>query len=124
MRAPLMETQQHGSIRITNLTKVIMARRRFGLPKERLVPFEADRNVFDADDRPCALHCVSGIGITDNQTLPDSLIRKAFESNLVIAISVFLRSKCYQSYRAAGFYANDPKETNATVSYGAVQRFL
>ena len=58
MRAPLVETQQDGSIRIADLTKVVMARSRFGLPKERLVPFEADRNVSDADDRPCALHCV------------------------------------------------------------------
>jgi len=56
VRAPLVETQQDGSIRIENLTKVVMARSRFGLPKERLVPFEAERNVSDADDCPCALH--------------------------------------------------------------------
>jgi hypothetical protein len=65
MRAPLMETQQDGSIRITDLTKVVMARSRFRLSKERLVLFEADRNVSDADDRPCALHCVSAVALTD-----------------------------------------------------------
>ena len=57
MRAPLMETQQHGSIRVKDLTPVIMGRTRFGLPKEQLVPFAADRNVSDADNGPCALHC-------------------------------------------------------------------
>ena len=41
MRAPLVEAEQHGSIRIQDLTKVVMARRRLGLAEERLVPFEA-----------------------------------------------------------------------------------
>ena len=53
MRAPLVEAEQHGSIRIQDLTKVVMARRRLGLAEERLVPFEAARNVTYADDRPC-----------------------------------------------------------------------
>ena len=76
VRAPLVETQQHGSIQVADLTPVVMTRSRFGLPKERLVPFEAAWNVSDADDRPYALHCVSGIGLTDNeQALPNSLIR-------------------------------------------------
>jgi hypothetical protein len=54
-----METQQHGSIRVADLTPVVMTRSRFGLPEERLLPFEAERNVSDADDCPCALHYVS-----------------------------------------------------------------
>ena len=83
VRAPLVKTQQDGSIRITDLTKVVMARSRFGLPKERLVPSETARNVSDADDRPCALHCVSGVALTDfEQRRPDSLVREAFKSNL------------------------------------------
>jgi len=52
VRAPLVKAEQHGSIRIQDLTKVVMARRRLGLAKERLVPFEAARNVSYADDRP------------------------------------------------------------------------
>src|SRR5437899_12746576 len=56
VRAPLVEAEQDGSIRIQDLTKVVMARRHLGLAKERLVPFEAARNVAYADDRPCAFH--------------------------------------------------------------------
>ena len=64
VRAPLMEAEQHGSIRIEDLTKVVMARRRLGLAEERLVPFEAAVNVAYADDRPCAFHRVSAVGVT------------------------------------------------------------
>jgi hypothetical protein len=41
-----------------------MARRRLGLAKERLVPFEATGNVADADDRPRAFHRSSAVGLT------------------------------------------------------------
>src|ERR1700704_825486 len=64
VRAPLVEAEQDGSIRIQDLTKVVMARRRFGLAKERLVPFEATGNVADADDRPGAFHSSSAVGLT------------------------------------------------------------
>src|SRR5437667_1616658 len=64
VRAPLMEAEQHGSIRIEDLTKVVMAGRRLGLAEERLVPFEATGNVADADDRPCAFHRSSAVGLT------------------------------------------------------------
>src|SRR6266849_4718799 len=64
VRAPLVEAEQDGSIRIQDLTKVVMARRRLGLAKERLVPFEAARNVAYADDRPCAFHRISAVGLT------------------------------------------------------------
>src|SRR5678815_357133 len=60
VRTPLVEAEQDGSIRIQDLTKVVMARRRLGLAKERLVPFEATGNVADADDRPRAFHRISG----------------------------------------------------------------
>jgi hypothetical protein len=69
-RDPLMETQQDGSIRIIDLTKVVMDRSRFGLPKERLVPFEAAWNVSDADDRPCALHCALIGGVRRKRANP------------------------------------------------------
>ena len=59
MRAPLVEAEQDGSIRIQDLTKVVMGRRRLGLAEERLVPFEAAGNVAYADDRPCAFHRIS-----------------------------------------------------------------
>jgi hypothetical protein len=35
VRAPLVEAEQDGSIRIQDLTEVVMARRRLGLAKER-----------------------------------------------------------------------------------------
>ena len=49
---------------IQDLTKVVMARRRLGLAEKRLVPFEAARNVAYADDRPCAFHRISAVGLT------------------------------------------------------------
>jgi hypothetical protein len=52
MIAPPVETEQNRSIRINDLTEVFMGRSRLGLAKERLVPFEAARNVPYADDRP------------------------------------------------------------------------
>src|SRR5206468_10927501 len=64
VRAPLVEAEQDGSICIQDLTKVVMARRHLGLAEERLVPFEATGNVADADDRPCAFHRSSAVGLT------------------------------------------------------------
>src|SRR5260370_12762537 len=64
VRTPLVEAEQDGSIRIQDLTKVVMHRRRLGLAEERLVPFEAAGNVSDPDDRPCAFHRVSAVGLT------------------------------------------------------------
>src|SRR2546430_3386170 len=52
MGAPPMEAQQDCSIHILDLTKVVMARRRRGLTKERLVPSEAGRDVAYTNDRP------------------------------------------------------------------------
>jgi hypothetical protein len=56
VRTPLVEAKQDGSIRIQDLTKVVMARSRFRLAEERLVPFEAAGNIAYADDRPYAFH--------------------------------------------------------------------
>ena len=56
MLAPFVEAEQDGSIRIEDLTKVIVTRGRRGLAEERLVPSEAARNVAYADDRPDAFH--------------------------------------------------------------------
>ena len=64
MRTPLVEAKQDGSIRIQNLTKVIMAWTGLGLAEERLVPLEAAAHVAYADDRPCAFHCISAVGLT------------------------------------------------------------
>ena len=63
MRAPLVEAKQNGSIGIQDLTKVVMARRRLGLAKERLVPFEAAGNVAHTNDRPRAFHRISAVGL-------------------------------------------------------------
>jgi hypothetical protein len=59
VRTPLVETEQHRSIGVTDLTPVVMSRSGFGPPKERLVPLEAACNVSDADDGPRSLHCFS-----------------------------------------------------------------
>ena len=64
VRAPLVEAEQDGSIRIQDLTKIVMARSRLGLAEERLIPFEAAGHVPYADDRPCAFHRVSAVGLT------------------------------------------------------------
>jgi hypothetical protein len=56
MRAPLVETEQNGSICIQDLTPALMDETHLPLAKERLVPFETGGNVAYADDRPCALH--------------------------------------------------------------------
>src|SRR5262249_32147188 len=56
VRAPLVEAKQNRSIRIEDLAPVVMARSCLGLAEERLVPFEAARNVPYADDGPYAFH--------------------------------------------------------------------
>ena len=58
----MVEAEQDGSIRIQDLTKVVMLRSRLGLAEERLVPFEAAENVTHADDRPSAVHRISAVG--------------------------------------------------------------
>src|SRR5437870_7434888 len=61
VRAPLMEAEEDSSIRIEDLTKVVMARLCLGLAEERLVPFEATRHIAYADDRPSAFHDISPV---------------------------------------------------------------
>jgi hypothetical protein len=56
MRTPLVKAEQDRSIRIDDLTKVIMGRSRLRQPKQRLVPLEAASHVANANDRPGALH--------------------------------------------------------------------
>jgi hypothetical protein len=56
MGALLVKAQQHSSIRIQDLTKVVIARKRLGLAEKRLVPFEAAWNVASTNGR---LMCVS-----------------------------------------------------------------
>ena len=63
VRAPLVKAKQDGTIRIQDLTKVVMTRSRLRLAEERLVPFEATGNVVYADDCPCAFHRISAIGL-------------------------------------------------------------
>jgi hypothetical protein len=63
VRTPLVKTKQDGSICIQDLTEIFMARSRLGLAEERLVPFEAAGNIAYADDRPCAFHRISAIGL-------------------------------------------------------------
>jgi hypothetical protein len=66
VRAPLVEAKQDGSVRIQDLTKVVVARRCLRLAEERLVPFETGGNITYADDRPCAFHRVSAVDLRLN----------------------------------------------------------
>jgi len=59
VRTPLVEAKQYGSIGVQDLTKVVMAWSRLGLPEEQLVPFEATPYIAHADDRPCPSHGIS-----------------------------------------------------------------
>ena len=84
MRAPSVEAEQYGSIRIQDLTKVVMARRRLALAEKRLVPFEATGNVADADDRPCAFHRISAVGLTRHK-LSHRWRRRAFQPSTTLS---------------------------------------
>src|SRR3982074_2141425 len=52
---PLVETEQHRSIRVEDLPEVVVGRSRLRQAKQRLVPLEALRHVSYANDRPRAL---------------------------------------------------------------------
>src|SRR5262245_43026635 len=56
VRAPLVDAEQDRAVRIQDLTEVVMARSRFVLAEQRLVPLEARRDVAYADDRPDPFH--------------------------------------------------------------------
>ena len=90
VRAPLMEAEQDGSIRIQDLTKLVMARSRLGLAEERLVPFEATRNVPYADDRPCPFHRIS-VGLRDQDERRRTRARVACFIILNFSFSLVMR---------------------------------
>ncbi len=64
MRAPLVEAEQHSSIRVEKLTKVGMARGRRRLAEQRLVPLETPRHIAHPDNRPRAFHRIPDVGLT------------------------------------------------------------
>src|ERR1700722_5326354 len=71
VRAPLVQTQQDGSIRVADLAPVVMTGSCFGLPKQRLVPFVAECHVSDADDCPSALDVSSPLrSLSARQSVP------------------------------------------------------
>src|SRR6266513_5830186 len=69
VRAPLVEAKQDGSIRIQDLTKVVITRRRLRLAEERLVPFDAARNVPYPDDRPWPFQRILAAGLTRTRSV-------------------------------------------------------
>ncbi len=89
MRAPFVKAEQHGSIGIDDLTKIVMTGSRLGLAKERLVPFERAPNVAYADDCPGPFHCRSPVALTKHKlshgsgkkpaTVPGSALGWAFK---------------------------------------------
>jgi len=52
---PLVKAEQDRAIRVEDLPEVVMDGRPLRLAKERLVPFEAARDIAYPNDRPCAL---------------------------------------------------------------------
>ena len=66
VRAPRVEAEQYSSIRVEDLTEVIVCWWRLRLTEQRLVPLEAARNVIRADDRPCAFHRIRTLEATQN----------------------------------------------------------
>ena len=65
-----MQADQEGSIRVQDLAKVVMSRRCLELAKESLVPLQAARYVSYANDRACAFHRVSVVGL--RKSLPQT----------------------------------------------------
>jgi hypothetical protein len=51
-----MKAEQDRSIRIQDLAKVVVGRKHLGLAEERLVPFEAGRDIACANGRPHTFH--------------------------------------------------------------------
>src|SRR5216684_3928273 len=70
VRAPLVEAEQDSSVRIEDLTKVVMAGSCLGLVEERLVPFEAARHISYADDRPGPFHDIPPVSLASELTRP------------------------------------------------------
>lgn len=64
MGAPLVKAEQNRAIRVENLPEVFMGGRRLRLAKERLVPFEAARQIAYANDGPRALQLRSSYSLT------------------------------------------------------------
>jgi hypothetical protein len=70
--APFVETEQNSSVRIEELTKLVVRRCRLRLAEERLVPLEARADVVHPDDRPSALHGSPPATCSENRwTIPN-----------------------------------------------------
>jgi hypothetical protein len=63
MVTPRVKAEQDRSIRVADLTEVVMGGSRLRQAKERLVPFEATRHIAYADDRPRAFHDIPSVGL-------------------------------------------------------------
>src|SRR5262245_16279723 len=61
--APLVQAEQDRSIRVEDLTKVLVSGGRLRLAEQRLVPPEAARHILHPDDRPGASHRPKGRGM-------------------------------------------------------------
>jgi hypothetical protein len=84
----LVEAEQDSSICVLNLTKVIMAWRRVGLPQKRLIPLKAAGNVTDADNRPYAFHETSAIALVRMRATP-----KAFGVGFIAWLGIWTALK-------------------------------
>src|SRR4030095_16465666 len=56
MGTPLVKAEQDRSIRVEDLTEVVVGRSRLRQAKERLVPLAAAKHIANANDRPRASH--------------------------------------------------------------------
>src|SRR6185503_18674472 len=64
MSTPLVEAEQDRSIRVEDLTEVVMGRSRLRQPKQRLVPPKAASHISNTNDRPRTPHDISPVELT------------------------------------------------------------
>jgi len=56
MGSPCVKSEQDRSIRVDELTEVVMGGTPRRFAEEGQIPFEASSNIVNCDDRPCSLH--------------------------------------------------------------------
>src|SRR6266404_2837539 len=86
MGTPLVQAEQDRSIRIEDLTEVIMGGSRLRQAKQRLVPLEAARHIANANDRPRAPHGAPPARRINVSGLFDEAIAESMDSNNVLRL--------------------------------------
>jgi hypothetical protein len=72
MGTPLVEAEQNSSIRVKDLSEVMMCGRCSQLTEQRLIPFETSRYIAYSNDGPYALHRVFSCETRHKEKAPNS----------------------------------------------------